>query len=731
MRKFTFLIALLAVASFTFAQQYVPYAPVKESQKFQKQTTTTKAEGDVIWSVTFEETTPVWTIAEDDPTGETLWVVGDQNDAPTLWEPSPGSFYFQYLGEYSETGNTEEGEADGHWAWIDIISSYPGLGGAGQTTENSWIQFDNIDLTGVQYPKLSFYQMIRPLNSVGTYLDFSTDGGSNWTSIEINSEVQGNEYGDLVFEKIVAQYIANESNVSIRFRWVTSDAASVVGYGWQIDDIKIIENPNYDLKLVDARMNFFEYVDYTEPGQADYFHASSHYGQIPNEQFDSPLAGMWFNVMVENKGNFAATPDVNVTVLDPLGNEVYNETVSGAELAVAEMDTVDVIETDFVLETPVLFGEYNVLIEVMEDGQTDFNENDNTTTMAFNVTDNIMARDLNNITGQTGPGTWLNGGIDGDMLGTTYLFLYDTEIESMWVYIGDRTDANTNVVAHVMEYSTVDEDWVDMATSNFYTITETDIDGWVEFTFPDPIIIEIPDGEEAFQVLAALEFYYGSEENDIMIGTDRSAPASFWSATWYFMEGTNAQQWFSITNWAATNLALRLQTSDVTEDPVAVFSADDTEINEGEEVTFINQSLNADEFEWTFEGGDPATSTDENPVVTYITPGVYDVTLVVTQTSTSTTDTRLIEDYITVLSTFVSPASTENFNVYPNPATDVITVEANDITRMRVMNSLGQIVFESNDNSVNTIDVSSWNGGWYILEVTSGSEIIRTNVIVK
>lgn len=36
------------------------------------------------------------------------------------------------------------------------------------------------------------------------------------------------------------------------------------------------------------------------------------------------------------------------------------------------------------------------------------------------------------------------------------------------------------------------------------------------------------------------------------------------------------------------------------------------------------------EFEWTFEGGTPATSTAQNPVVQYQTPGVYDVTLVVT-----------------------------------------------------------------------------------------------------
>lgn len=41
-------------------------------------------------------------------------------------------------------------------------------------------------------------------------------------------------------------------------------------------------------------------------------------------------------------------------------------------------------------------------------------------------------------------------------------------------------------------------------------------------------------------------------------------------------------------------------------------------------------STGATNFEWTFEGGTPATSTEENPIVQYQTPGTYDVTLVVT-----------------------------------------------------------------------------------------------------
>lgn len=49
---------------------------------------------------------------------------------------------------------------------------------------------------------------------------------------------------------------------------------------------------------------------------------------------------------------------------------------------------------------------------------------------------------------------------------------------------------------------------------------------------------------------------------------------------------------------------------------------------------------------WTFEGGDPATSTDQNPTVYYAQPGVYDVTLEVSDgTNTNTMEST---DFITV-----------------------------------------------------------------------------------
>ncbi len=76
-------------------------------------------------------------------------------------------------------------------------------------------------------------------------------------------------------------------------------------------------------------------------------------------------------------------------------------------------------------------------------------------------------------------------------------------------------------------------------------------------------------------------------------------------------------------------------------------------------VQFTNQSGgNPTQFSWAFEGGSPATSNLPNPLVTYNTPGVYDVQLTVS--NSTGTDVLLLENYIEVAS---SPVSSFSFNV--------------------------------------------------------------------
>ena len=63
--------------------------------------------------------------------------------------------------------------------------------------------------------------------------------------------------------------------------------------------------------------------------------------------------------------------------------------------------------------------------------------------------------------------------------------------------------------------------------------------------------------------------------------------------------------------------------------PSPDFSADNTNLQTGETVTFTDMTTgNPLDWEWTFEGGIPATFSGQTPPpIAYNTPGRYDVTL--------------------------------------------------------------------------------------------------------
>ncbi|MBL8011979.1 MAG: choice-of-anchor J domain-containing protein [Flavobacteriales bacterium] len=99
--------------------------------------------------------------------------------------------------------------------------------------------------------------------------------------------------------------------------------------------------------------------------------------------------------------------------------------------------------------------------------------------------------------------------------------------------------------------------------------------------------------------------------------------------------------------WQPSNLAATGTTgTDVL--CAAAFTSDLREVCSGGAVQFTDVSYHgATTWEWTFPGGTPSTSTDQNPVVTYGSPGLYPVTLVVgngnTQVSTQ------VNNYVMVM----------------------------------------------------------------------------------
>lgn len=80
----------------------------------------------------------------------------------------------------------------------------------------------------------------------------------------------------------------------------------------------------------------------------------------------------------------------------------------------------------------------------------------------------------------------------------------------------------------------------------------------------------------------------------------------------------------------------------------AKFSTPRTVICAGESITFTDESYNiATGWTWTFTGGSPASSTVQNPTITYNTPGTYAVQLQATDGTNN--NTANIPAYITVL----------------------------------------------------------------------------------
>jgi len=80
--------------------------------------------------------------------------------------------------------------------------------------------------------------------------------------------------------------------------------------------------------------------------------------------------------------------------------------------------------------------------------------------------------------------------------------------------------------------------------------------------------------------------------------------------------------------------------------PVADFSGTPQTVCQNQQVTFTDQSTNADSWSWSFPGATPSSSTAQNPVVTYTSPGIHDVTLTVTNAFGSDTKTEV--SYINV-----------------------------------------------------------------------------------
>ncbi|MHA6248526.1 T9SS type A sorting domain-containing protein [Pontibacter sp. CAU 1760] len=153
----------------------------------------------------------------------------------------------------------------------------------------------------------------------------------------------------------------------------------------------------------------------------------------------------------------------------------------------------------------------------------------------------------------------------------------------------------------------------------------------------------------------------------------------------------------------------------------------DTLTTAGASVQFTDasQGVRPASWYWEFEGGVPAISTQEHPVVTYPQPGMYSVKLTIANESQSSN--ALKEKFVHV--------TVNDLIVYPNPSSDYIIIEQPAriwVRQLELVNQLGQVlVKEETRDRVLRLDVRHLPQGVYILRIKSsnGTETRKISVV--
>lgn len=147
--------------------------------------------------------------------------------------------------------------------------------------------------------------------------------------------------------------------------------------------------------------------------------------------------------------------------------------------------------------------------------------------------------------------------------------------------------------------------------------------------------------------------------------------------------------------------------------PVADFTASQTNITEGTSINFADNSTNTPtSWSWTFAGGTPSSSTNQNPSVTYNTAGTYDVTLTATNANGNDVETKT--GFISV----VSSAGSFIGNVNLTTQSAVNTFGANNYNKIIGNLSIGGGATTSNINNLAPLSSLTYISGNLSIHLT-------------
>lgn len=310
----------------------------------------TKIGGSILWQSDFSDST-IWT--KNNIGAQGSWRFGNY---PTNFS--------NYIGTYASSGLTQP------LAYFDGIQ-YLLAGSVG--IQNSAIESATIDMSASSVITVTFNQVYRRFNHDAVYIEVSIDNGATWTLQEqVNLDAVSN--GATLKNTVTVDFLvgAGVTQGKVRLRWesLTADNQYGSGYGWAIDNFKVLEGYGSNLKLVEA------FTTYGTSG----LNAS----KIPVDQVagSTPIE---FGGRIKNTGYQTQPTSMTVTTTS------YNGTSTAADIAAFVTDTFDISGAS-AYTIPTTPGVYNFNVAVHSDSTLNA-VSDDSAVLPFEVSNTIFACD--------------------------------------------------------------------------------------------------------------------------------------------------------------------------------------------------------------------------------------------------------------------------------------------------------------------------------------------------
>lgn len=182
---------------------------------------------------------------------------------------------------------------------------------------------------------------------------------------------------------------------------------------------------------------------------------------------------------------------------------------------------------------------------------------------------------------------------------------------------------------------------------------------------------------------------------------------------------------------ATSNCGSILDTIEVVNKP-SVQAAASIGFAYGLSIQFNNASTNALSYSWNF--GDGQTSTDAAPTHIYSAGGNY----VVTFTAYGECDTASQTIVVDAVAVSVEEFASENLKLFPNPATDFVTIQLNEISTqdasLKVIDITGKAVYVQALDAVSdniTFDVNRLAPGVYNVLISNANAVYTAKFVKK